>query len=117
MESETTVNRIINLTGQRVCMYDKSNTLLEAQIPTPDKDKIDYKLISVKCNSIDGAPITSIHCEMSNLPDPKLNTYYIVNRVIATHTDRNDFLVPIRIHDNDDSDEFIACGGFFINFR
>lgn len=63
----------------------------------------------------DGIPVYhTTFGKISGLPDPKLDTFYIVSAIVLNATDRTDIMAPGNLR-RDENGQPIGCQGFRLN--
>ena len=101
---------IINLTPHDVIVVDDNGNTVKVfpKSKSPARCSVNREVIG----DVDGYPLyKSVFGAVENLPAPERGTYYVVSRLVAEATERDDLLVPddtVR----DEAGHIIGCRGF-----
>lgn len=104
--------RLVNLTGHAINIYDRDNRLVKVIPPDPDYPVCRADSKKTVTGSICGVPFwETTYPSVNNLPMPEPNTKFIVSRIVAYATDPRDDLLVIDMQVKDDTGKTIGCRG------
>jgi len=104
------MKKLINLTPHPITVLDVEGNVLR----TIDKSELPLpRLVEerVEAGEVDGIPlINKKYSEITNLPAPQENVYYIVSGLVANAAHRPDLLVPNTVRN--ETGQIIGCDSF-----
>lgn len=104
--------RLINLTGHQIDIYDLNNQLVKSIPPDRDYPVCRANAKKTVTGTICGVPFyETVYPSVNNLPMPEPNTKFIVSRVVAYSTEPRDDLLVIDMQVKDDTGKTIGYRG------
>lgn len=108
------VKELINLTPHKINYYDNNKIQFSLSSCT-NPPRVEERLDSQETLEVNGSYKIRIHnarnISIGNIPPEKEGRYYIVSRIIAEYSDRDDLLVPHDLVRNEEG-MVIGCNSF-----